>query len=80
LEFRVVKVCLLGWWTNKAKGYQLKDLESGKLIVSWNVQFFKDDTPSNLTVISINTLRILTMVVDKFVDDALAKENITAVA
>jgi len=70
----------LGWWTNKAKGYQLKDLESGKLIVSWNVQFFKDDTPSNLTVISINTLRILTMVVDKFVDDALAKENITAVA
>ena len=80
MEFRVVKVCLLGWWTNKAKGYQLKDLESGKLIVSWNVQFFKDDTPSNLTVISINTLRILTMVVDKFVDDALAKENITAVA
>jgi len=70
----------LGWWTNKAKGYQLKDLESGKLIASWNVQFFKDDTPSNLTVISINTLRILTMVVDKFVDDALAKENITAVA
>jgi len=32
LESRAVKVHLLGWWTDEAKGYQLEDLESGKLI------------------------------------------------
>ena len=32
LESRAVKVHLLGWWTDEAKGYWLEDLESGKLI------------------------------------------------
>jgi len=34
LELRAVKVCLLDWWNNEAKGYQLEDLENRKLIVS----------------------------------------------
>ena len=80
MESRAVKVYLLEWWTNEVKGYQLEDLESGKLIASWNIQFFKDDIPSNLAVIGINTLKIPTIAVDKFVDDALAKENVTIVA
>ena len=80
MESRAVKVCLLGWWTDEAKGYQLEDLESSKLIALQNVQFFENDIPSDLAVIGIDTLKILTIVVDKFVNDALAKENITAVA
>ena len=80
MESRAVKFCLLGWWTNEAKGYRLEDLESSKLIALWDVQFFEDDIPSNLAVIGIDTLKILIIAVDKFVDDALAKENVTAVA
>ena len=34
LESRAVKVHLLGWWNNEAKGYQLEDLENRKLIAS----------------------------------------------
>ena len=79
LESRIVKVHLLGWWTDKAKGYQLEDLKSSKLIISQDVQFFEDDILSNLAVIGIDTLKILTIAVDKFIDDILAKENVIAV-
>jgi len=34
LESQAVKVQMLGWWVNKAKGYRLEDLENGKLIAS----------------------------------------------
>jgi len=34
LESRAVKVQLLGWWTDETKGYQLEDIENGKLITS----------------------------------------------
>jgi len=32
LESRVVKVHLLGWWTNETKDYWLEDLKNNKLI------------------------------------------------
>jgi len=47
LESRVVKVWLLGWWTNKTKGYQLEDMENGKLITSQDIQFFEDSSPND---------------------------------
>jgi len=40
LESRAVKVHLLGWWNNEAKGYWLEDLENRKLIASQDVHFF----------------------------------------
>ena len=79
LESRIVKVHLLEWWTDKAKGYRLEDLKSSKLIISQDVQFFEDDILSDLAVIGIDTLKILTIAVDKFVDDILAKEYVTVV-
>ena len=44
-----------------------------------NVLFFENDTLSNLAVIGINTPKIPTIAIDKFVDDALAKENVITV-
>jgi len=29
-----MKCCLLGWWADKMKSYQLEDIETGKLIMS----------------------------------------------
>ena len=60
LESRAYKICLLGWWTDEVKGYQLEDLESGKLIALWNVQFFKNNISSDLAVIGIDTPKIVT--------------------
>ena len=80
LESRAVKVCLLGQQTDEAKGYQLENLECGKLIASLDIQFFENNIPSDLAVIGIDTPKILTIVVDKLVNDVLAKENVTTVA
>ena len=45
-----VKCRLLGWWTDEAKGYRLKEVEIGKLIAARDV-FVEDDTPADLAVI-----------------------------
>ena len=46
---------MLGWQINKTKGYQLENLENGKLIDSQDVCFF-EDTSSELVVIDVGTL------------------------
>ena len=71
LKSRAVKVCLLGWQTDKAKGYQLEDLKNNKLIASQDVQFFEDNSPSDLVTIDISTPTITVTVIDNFVDYAL---------
>ena len=71
LKSRAVKVCLLGWQTDKAKGYQLEDLENNKLIALQDVQFFEDNSPSDLVTIDISTPTITVTVIDNFVDYAL---------
>ena len=49
-------------------------------VVSWLPYIFKDNSPSNLEVIGLNTLRISTIAVDSFIDNTLAKEDITMAA
>ena len=58
LESRAVKVRLLGWWNNEAKGYRLEDLENRKLIALRDVHFFEDDSPSDLLSLSREDSRI----------------------
>lgn len=45
---------MLEQWTNKTKKYRLKYLENRKLITSHDVQFFEDETSSELTIVNIN--------------------------
>jgi len=43
---------MLGWWTDKLKGYCLEDLETpGKLISSCDVDFIEDSSPNDLAII-----------------------------
>ncbi|KAJ3557795.1 hypothetical protein NP233_g11654 [Leucocoprinus birnbaumii] len=69
LESRAVRVRMLGWWTDETKGWQLEDLENGKLIASRDVNFDENDAPSELA--SIDLPRATTEEVDEFVDDAI---------
>jgi len=78
LELRAVKVRLLGWWNNKAKGYRLEDLENRKLIASQDVHFFEDDSPSDLAIVDIGTKITLSTGINDLVDlvdNAIAKDK-----
>jgi len=65
---------LLGWWTDETKGYQLEDMENGKLITSQDVQFFEDSSPSELAVIDIGAPTVLTDDLNNFIDDTINRE------
>ena len=54
LKLQAVCVRMLGWWADETKGYQLEDLENGKLIASRDVQFHEDLTPSELAQVKLN--------------------------
>ena len=74
LESRAVKVQLLGWWTDETKGYQLEDIENGKLITSRDVQFFEDNSPSELAVMDIGAPTVSTGDLNNFIDNAIDRE------
>ena len=74
LESRAVKVWLLGWWTDETKGYQLENIENGKLITSRDIQFFEDSSPSELAIIDIGASTVLTGNLNDFIDDAIDRE------
>ena len=78
LELRAVKVRMLGWWTDKTKGYHLENLENGKLIVSHDICFTEDSSPSKLTIVEIDAPPYDPGAVNNLVDSALAK-NVVAV-
>ena len=78
LESKVVKVKMLGQWSNKTKGYRLENLENGKLITLCNIWFFKDETPSNLAVVKFNIKCLSTNDVDRLVDNAINSNQDTA--
>jgi len=65
---------LLGWWTDETKGYQLEDMENGKLITSRDVQFFEDSSPSELAVMDIRAPTVSTGDLNNFIDDAIDRE------
>jgi len=75
LESRAVKVRLLGWWNNEAKGYRLEDLENRKLIASQDVHFFEDDSPSDLAIVDIGTKITPSTGINDLVDNAIAKDK-----
>lgn len=60
---------------NKTKGYYLEDLEDSKLIMSQNVQFFEDNSSSELAIVNINTLAVFVDIMNKFVNNALTKDK-----
>jgi len=59
----------------KKKRYSLEDFENGKLIMFQDVQFFEDNLPSELDIIDISMLAFSTNIIDKFVNDILAKDK-----
>jgi len=75
LESRAMKVHLLGWWNNEAKGYWLKDLENRKLIASRDVHFFENDSPSDLAIVDIGTKITPSTGINDLVDNAIAKDK-----
>ena len=65
---------MLGWWTDETKGYQLEDIENGKLITSRDVQFFEDSLLSELAVMDIGAPTVSTGDLNNFIDDAIDRE------
>lgn len=51
LEVMLVKCCLLRWWAEKTKGYWLKECETRKLVIAWNVWFTKNTLSNDLVII-----------------------------
>ena len=79
LESRTVKVHLLGWWNDEAKGYRLEDLENDKLIASRDVHFFKDDSSSDLAIIDIRTKMTPSTDINNLVDNAIADKSLPTI-
>ena len=77
LESQVVKIQILDWWSDKTKSYRLENLKNVKLITLWNIQFFKDDSPSNLAVINIDVECPKKRKVDNLVDEAIKIDQYT---
>jgi len=73
LESQAVKVQMLGWWVDKAKGYCLEDLENSKLIASQDIRFFKDDSSSNLASIKVQDTPANNQDVNTLVNNAIQK-------
>jgi len=51
LEVTSIKCRLLGWWADETMGYRLEDIETGKLITSWDICFVEDESPGDLVVV-----------------------------
>ena len=49
-------------------------MENGKLIISRDVQFFEDSSPSKLTVMDIEAPTVSTDDLNNFIDDAIDRE------
>ena len=61
-------------WSLWQKGYHLEDLENGKLIASWDVRFFEDDSPSNLASIEVQDAPANNQDVNTLVNNAIQKD------
>jgi len=67
---------MLGWWTDKLKGYHLEDLKiSRKLISSRNVDFIEDFLPNDLAI--IDNILPLPESINILVDDAISTDSIS---
>ena len=76
LQSQAVKVWMLGWWTDKSKGYCLEDLEiSGKLISSHDVDFIEDSSPNDLAI--IDNISPPPESINKLVNNAISTESTT---
>ena len=75
LESQAVKVRMLGWWVDEAKGYRLENLENGKLIASRDVCFFEDDLPSESAVIEVDNSPTSSKDINDLVNNAIAKDS-----
>jgi len=76
LQSRAVKVWILGWWTDKSKGYRLEDLETPeKLISSRDVDFIEDSSPNDLAI--IDNISPPLESIDKLVDNAISTDSIS---
>lgn len=71
LESQAMKIQMLDWWSDKTKSYHLENLKNVKLITLWNIQFFKNNSPSNLAVINIDVECPPKGEVDNLVDKAI---------
>jgi hypothetical protein len=75
LESRDIQVRMLGWWTDETKGYHLKDLESGKLITSIDVDFSEDDMPSELATFDLGLTQSNEEEVNEMIDSAMEYDD-----
>ena len=67
---------MLGWQTDKSKGYCPEDLETpGKLISSCNIDFIEDSSPSDLAI--IENILPPPENINNLVDNAILVDNIT---
>ena len=76
LESRAVKVRMLGWWTDEAKGYRLEDLENGKLIAARDVRFAEDSSSSELAIVEVDAPPYDPGAINNLVDNALIKDMV----
>lgn len=77
LESQVVKIQMLDWWSDKTKGYCLENLKYVKLITLWNIQFFKNNSFSDLVVINIDVKCSKKGKVDNLVDETIRIDQYT---
>ena len=76
LQSQAVKVRMLGWWTDKSKGYCLEDLETPrKLISSCDVDFIEDSSPNDLAI--IDNISPPPKSINKLVNDAILTDSTT---
>jgi len=73
-ESRAVKIHMLGWWTNKTKGYRLEDLENDKLIAARDVRFAEDSFSSELAIVKVDAPPYDPGAINNLVDNVLTKD------
>jgi len=67
---------MLGWWTDKSKGYRFEDLETpGKLISSCDIDFIEDSSPNDLAI--IDNIPLPPESIDNLVDNAISTDSIS---
>ena len=76
LQSQAVKVRMLGWWTDKLKGYRLEDLETPeKLISSCNINYIKDSSLNDLAI--IDNISPPPESINELVNDAISTKSTT---
>ena len=79
LLIQLLRVYYRSWLLRFEPYLILKDLKNSKLIILWNIYFFKDILPNELIMANVGSSVISIAVVDNFMDSAIIKNNAIAV-